>query len=147
LSDNIYLSDLIERYNRNRESYLSGQYGLLPKYGIRRNTVSLAASLRFLPTTGSNFTQFRKLVPKYRDSDMRTALRGCSFSPSGYPKMLEGATREKFFLLIFRYYLLYAFGQQAEYNETQLGRSGRSFLRGTAKRNLNKKITCIIHLC
>lgn len=49
--------------------------GPFPVYGIHWNTVSLPASLRFLPTTGSNFTQFRKLVPKYRDSNMRIALR------------------------------------------------------------------------
>jgi hypothetical protein len=32
--------------------------GLLPKHSFRQNTISLTAPLRFLPTIGSNFTQF-----------------------------------------------------------------------------------------
>ena len=51
-----------------------------------------------------SISQTRPKIPGLRHANCPS---GRLFSLSGYPKMLEGATREKFFLLIFQYYWLY----------------------------------------
>ena len=63
-----------------------------------------------------SISQTRPKIPGLGHADCPS---GRLFSPSGYPKMLEGATREKFFLLIFYHYRLYAFGQQTVDNDAR----------------------------
>ncbi len=55
--------------------------GLLPKYGSRRNTISLPASLRFLPTIGSNSLNFANsaVISGLRHAN---CLSGRLFSPT-----------------------------------------------------------------
>jgi hypothetical protein len=74
--------------------------GLSPERYYRRNNDSLSAPLRFLPTTGSNFTQFRKLVPMDIRTQTCELLFGTFILAEVVPKMLEVAIREKFFRLL-----------------------------------------------
>jgi len=76
--------------------------GPLPEYGYsyRRNTVSLAASLR------ASYPLEARIALNFVNSPLSAAgLRhancppGRLFSPKWVPSVLEGATREKFFLL------------------------------------------------
>ncbi|OPY75397.1 MAG: hypothetical protein A4E65_03585 [Syntrophorhabdus sp. PtaU1.Bin153] len=84
--------------------------GLLHKYSTRRNTVSLTASLRCLPTMRSKFTRFRKLGRLYPASDMRITLRAVPSRVSGFQTCSKARLAKSPSCSLFRFYIF--LGQQ-----------------------------------
>ncbi|OPY75828.1 MAG: hypothetical protein A4E65_03396 [Syntrophorhabdus sp. PtaU1.Bin153] len=99
---------------------------LLFKCSSRRNTLSLAASLRFLPTEGSKFTQFRKLGRLYPASDSAKEPFGPFILTQVGPKTCSKARLAKSSSCsLSRSYRWILFGQQTVNLRTRSSRLGQ----------------------